>query len=359
MLNAILSVGYAATLRVCGPFAANVVPREALCRGRLPMRCRRGLLVLTIFLGAAFGACAQPHTLQGTVRLIVPFSAGGSTDAMARVLAAELRRTGALNIVVDNLPGAAGKIGVAACAKANADGRTLCLGMTTTHTLPLVFEAPGETRDHLRNLVPIALVGTQPLVVSVNAQVPARNVPELVRWLRSTGDVAFSTTGVGSISHLVGLSLAHELGVTLTHIPFKGGESASLAAAGGQVPLTITQLGSVLPHITGGRLVPIATTGSSRLPTFREVPTLSETVSPRLLFVSYVGFFAPRGIPESLAAALYENIRVATANPEVRQRFSQLGIDLDVRPGPAFAEFLVREEATYRALSGIQGFRLE
>jgi len=291
--------------------------------------------------------------------MIVPFGAGGSTDTATRVLAEELRRMGAMNIVVDNLPGATGKIGAEACARANPDGHTLCLGVTTTNTLPLVLDAQAGSLDYLRNLVPVVLIGTQPLVISVNPRVPARSVPALAQWLKESGDTTFSTTGIGSISHLAGLSFAHQLGITLTHIPFKGGESASLAAASGQVALTITQFGSILPFLASGRLVPVATTGSRRLPMLQQVPTLSEALNPRLTFVAYLGFFAPRGIAEHIAAGIYENFRAAAANPEVQQRLWKLGVEPDIRPGPAFAEFLAREETAYRAVLKTHGIRLD
>lgn len=316
------------------------------------------LLVLAA-LSASCAAYAQSPRAQGTVRVIVPFSAGGSTDTVTRVLAEELRRTGTLNIVVDNLPGATGKIGAEACARANPDGRILCLGVTTTNTLPLVLGAQAGSLDYLSNLVPVVLIGTQPLVISANPRVPARSVPALARWLKESGGATFSTTGIGSISHLTGLSFAHELGVTLTHIPFKGGESASLAAASGQVALTITQFGSILPFLANGRLVPVATTGSRRLPMLQDVPTLSEALDPRLTFVSYLGFFAPRGIAENIAAGIYQNFRSAVANPDIQRRLWQLGVEPDIRPGPAFAEFLAREELSYRAVLKTHGVRLD
>jgi tripartite-type tricarboxylate transporter receptor subunit TctC len=222
--------------------------------------------------------------------------------------------------------------------------------------LPLLAESGAA---HLRSQMPIALIGTQPLVISVHSQVPARSAAEFLQWLRGNPDATYSTSGIGTLSNLVVLALASELGVKPTHIPYKSGEASTLAAATGQVAFTINQFASVRPHLASGRLVPVAVTGRSRLSLLPDVATLRDALGPAMEFRTYVGLFAPDGVGEAFSRALYEALRASLMRPETAARLANLGLDIELRPGAEFAESLAREEALWRRVVRNHGIRIE
>jgi tripartite-type tricarboxylate transporter receptor subunit TctC len=318
------------------------------------MRARKLALALAV-ASALSPAGAQQ---QGPVRMIVPFGAGGSADAVARVVADDLRRSGAFNLIIENMPGASGKIAAEACSRAEADGRTVCLGQPATHTIPLLSASP-EATAYLRRQVPVAMLGTQPLVISVHAQVPARSAAEFLQWLRRNPDATYSTSGVGTLSNLVVLALASELGVKPTHVPYRSGEASTLAAATGQVAFTINQFASVRPHLASGKLVPVAVTGRGRLALLPGVATLSEVLGGEMEFRTYLGFFAPEGVGEGFARGFYEALKASASQPETAARLASLGLEPEVRPSGEFAASLAREEALWRRIVRAHGIRIE
>jgi tripartite-type tricarboxylate transporter receptor subunit TctC len=287
---------------------------------------RRCALAMTMALacavaGPSFAADAYPAK---PIRLIVPFPPGGGTDAIARDVANELTTTLKWNFVVENRPGSGGNIGVDAAAKSAPDGYTIVLGQTSNLAInPTLY---GHLPyDPLKDLTPVALVASAPLVFVVKADSPYKNLADLVAAAKAKpGSLNFASPGNGTVTHLTGELLQKEAGVTFTHVPYKGGSMALTDLLGGRIQIYAGSVPTLLGHIKSGQLRAIVVTSAQRDPNLPQVPTVGETYKG-FEAVTWFGFVAPAGTPQPIVAKLNAEINKALKTPELKKRLNDEG----------------------------------
>jgi tripartite-type tricarboxylate transporter receptor subunit TctC len=258
------------------------------------------------------------------VTVIVPFSAGGPTDALIRTLADRMRVSLGQSILVENVTGAAGTIGVGRVARAPGDGYTLSFGHWSTHVIngavyPLPF-------DLLTDLEPIALLTSYPmLLVSKNA-LPANNLKEFVDWVKANQDkAAVGSIGAGSAAHIAGVYFENIAGVKLNYIPYRGAAPALQDLLAGNIDFMFDHVANALPHVKGGKIRAYAVTSDQRLPSAPDIPTVDEAGLPKLHVSIWFGLWAPRGTPKDIVLKLNSAVRDALADPAIREKLAALG----------------------------------
>lgn len=235
-------------------------------------------LVAAVALSTPIAASAQRAADYPSrpIRLVVPFVPGGSTDIIARVVGQRLAEQWGRQVVVDNRPGANGIIGMEIVARASPDGHTLVLGyVANLGTAPTLN--PRLPYDAVKDYAPISHIASAPSIGVIHPGVPAKNLQELVALARAKpAAVSFGTAAVGSMGHLSGELINRMAGITMQHVPYKGGGQAVIDVVAGQIPLVIIGMTAVTPHVRAGRVRPIFTTGTRRSFAFLEVPTVAE-----------------------------------------------------------------------------------
>jgi tripartite-type tricarboxylate transporter receptor subunit TctC len=274
-------------------------------------------------------ARAQAWQPTAPIRIVVPFPAGGTTDILARLYAQRLTETLGVSVVVENRGGAGGSIGADVVAKANADGQTLLFHnltfSTTTAALEFVNRAPHSIE---RDFAPISLGANVPMMLLVNAQVPARNLTELVAWAKAQNPPAFyGSTGPGSTINLIGEVLKRDGGFQMEHVPFRGAAPLVQEMLAGRIAFGGDQLSSSLPHMRAGTLRPIATLAAQRARAMPDVPTVREQGFPNAELLGWNGFFAPARTPEPVLARLHAEIAAAARHPPLAARIVELGAE--------------------------------
>jgi len=302
------------------------------------------------------GAQAWPSK---PLRLIVPFSAGGSTDTVARIIGEKLSPRLGQPVVVDNRVGAGGAIGSDIAAKSPADGYTMLLGTSSTLAIaPHVYTK--LPYDPARDFVPVILLGTADIIIVVNAKVPVRTVPELLAYAEAhPGKLTFASGGNGSISHLLGEYFNSMAGVDTLHVPYKGDAQMVTDLIGGQVDMAFGTAVAFLPHIKSGKIVALAVTNPRRSTTQTNLPTVSESGVPGYEAVQWFGIAVPTGTPQAIVQRLNEEIRAILAMPDVRARVAELGFDVVGDKPDEFGEFLRAENQKWGKIAKISGTKLD
>ena len=279
-------------------------------------------IALTVFAGIT-DMQAQTYPSR-PITVVVPFTAGGPTDALMRVLGERMRLSLGQPLVVENVTGAAGTIGVGRVARAAPDGYTLSVGHWSTHVVngaiyPLPF-------DLLTDLEPVALLTSYPmLLVSKNA-VPAKDLKELLAWLKANQDkVSAGSIGVGSAAHVAGVHFQNLTGLKFQYVPYRGAAPALQDLMGGQIDFLFDHLAHSLPHVREGKIRAYAVTAATRSPSAPDIPTFDEAGVPGLYVSIWYGIWAPKGTPKEVIAKLNAAVMDALADPGVRQRLSDLG----------------------------------
>ena len=293
---------------------------------------------------AFFGlAQAQDDYPNRPVRIIVPFAPGGSTDVVARILADKLGAELKQNFVVENKPGAGGKIGADAVAKASPDGYTLLMG--TTGVLAINRYLYKEMSfDAERDLAPVSYTSLITNILVVNPQVPARSVAELVQLAKAKpGSLTFASSGAGSSTHLSGELFKSMAGVDILHIPYKGSSQALVDVVAGQVTMLFDNAPSSLPFVEQGKLRALAVTSTKRLPNLPDVPTIDESGVKGYESLSWSGIVAPAGTPRRIVDKLNAAIERILRSDEVKQRFVSLGVEPVGGPPEAFSRHIRAE----------------
>lgn len=301
-----------------------------------PSRRRMAQSTLRCICAAALAACGlvplRAHAQAAAwpvkpVRLVVPVSPGGTTDMLARMVGEVLQRNLGQAFVVDGKPGAAGAIGALEVARAPADGYTLLVGTSSTHSV-----APAVS-THMRynpvdDFTPIALLAEASNVLLVSPTLGVKNVKELVALAKQKpASLNYSSSGIGSFGNLTMEFFANQAGVKLTHIPYKGTSSSITDLVGGSVHLAADAIPSAMPHVKEGRLLGLAVTGPRRSSLAPEIPTVAEAGVPGFSVLSWFGLFAPRGLPPELARRINDEVNKVLASPEMAARFATLGIE--------------------------------
>lgn len=307
--------------------------------------------IMTLLAGAFAGlGCMLPSGAAlaidypaKPVTIVVPYPAGGVVDIAARLLADKLGASLKTRVLVDNRPGAGGTIGAASVARAEPDGYTLLMGGSATNVFaPAMY--PKLPYDPAKQFAPISQVIAGPLVLVVNASVPASTMHEFLDYLRANGDrVNYSSNGPGTFPHLAGELFKQTTGLKPTHIPYSGGPKAILAVLANEVAFSINHIPNVMPLIKSGRLKALATTGMQRSPSFPDLPTFAEAGLKDFEASAWFGLFAPSGTPPSIINRLQAEVAEALKSRDIRERFAAQG-DEPVGSAPeAFAAFLRKE----------------
>ena len=261
------------------------------------------------------------------IRLIVPFPPGGPNDIIARVIGQRMSELTRQPVLIDNRGGQAGVLGTDAIAKANPDGYTI--GIVSASALaisPTMEKVPYEVA---KDFAPVTLVVTVPEMLVVAANVPAKNMTELVALAKAQpGQLNFASAGVGGLPHLAGELFKLTAKIDIVHVPYRGAAPAINDLLGQQVQMTFLDLPVLLPHIKAGTLHPIALGARARVPTAPEVPTTAEVGMPDLLIENWYGMIAPAKTPETIVAALNRIANEAMADPSVSQRLADQGLTL-------------------------------
>jgi len=276
---------------------------------------------------AVFTAPGQAETFPSKpITIIVPFAAGGPSDVLARALADKMRATLKETVVIENVTGAAGTIGVTRAVRSPPDGYTLSFGHLGTHVVngaiyPLPF-------DLVNDLDPVALLGANPmLVVSKNA-IPAKTFKELIAWLKANqAKATLGTAGVGSGAHFSGVFLQNLIGTNASYVPYRGTGPALQDLVAGQIDIIVDQASNSLPQVQAGTIRAYAVTDSKRLPALPDVPSVDEAGLPGFHVSLWSGMWAPKGTPKEVIAKLNESIRAALGDPAVQKRYAELGLE--------------------------------
>jgi tripartite-type tricarboxylate transporter receptor subunit TctC len=284
-----------------------------------------GFLLATTLWSNTFAA-PEGDWPKKPIMAILPFPAGGSTDVFARSIAVPLGEALGQPVVIDNKPGAGGMIALGAAAKASPDGYTLLFSALTNQSISYsLFKNPPA--DLTKDFAPIALVGTIPHLIVINPSVPAKNLPELIAFIKSKkGDFNYASQGNGSLSHLEATLFMQRIGATGTHIPYKGSAFALPDLIAGNTLMMFDSVTASLPHIQSGKLRPIAIAAAERSPLMPNVPTLGQDGMKQFDVENLYAIYAPKGTSPAITARVEREIRKILTNPDFKARLANQGI---------------------------------
>ena len=310
-----------------------------------------------VWLLAAASAFAQEYPAR-PIRMLVPFSAGGTVDIVARLLGAKLSADLGQPLMVENKGGAGGTIAAATLAKSPGDGYTLM----TMHQ-GLAFNAslyPDLPYDTLRDLTPIAHVGATPNALVVTHLLPVKTMQEFLAYARANpGGIAYGSGGIGSAGHLSVELLQSLTGTKFTHVPYKGSGPAITDLISGQIQAMLLTMPSVMPYVKGGKVRAIATSGARRSPALPDLPTIAEAGVPGYEYMPWYGMFGPGALPKPLIARLNSAVSRALADAGVREKLAQQGLEVQSMTSEQFAGILRTDVARWGKIIRELGVRGE
>jgi len=315
---------------------------------------RAALAGVALLLGAT-ALHAQPYPNK-PVQLVVPYPPGGIVDNISRAMLPKLTAALGQPILIDNKPGAGGSIGTAQVAKAKPDGYTMLMVFDTHAVNPLLYKLPFDSD---KDLSPVALISTSPLILVTPPAVPVGSVKELVALAKSRpGALNYASTGAGSSNQLAAELFKSTAGVDLTHVPYKGGAPAITDVLGGRVETMFVSATSVLQHIKAGKMKAIAVTTRERMALLPEVPTVAETYSS-FEAQSWVGMLAPGGTPPDIVARWNKEVRAALQTPELAAMFQQQALRAGNGSPQDFGHFIHGETERWGAVIRKAGIKVE
>jgi len=277
--------------------------------------------------GLAAGSGAHAQNTPSVIKLIVPFAPGGAQDVIGRYLAEKLGSRLNTTVIVDNKAGAGGIIAADAVAKATPDGYTLFLASGGAISIAPHLQ-PKLPYDPRRDFVAVAMVADTPMTLATGAQSPYRSVADVIRDAKAhPGQIAYASTGLGTISHLTGELFAQSAGIKLLHAPYKGAAPAISDLIGGQVPLIVTSTASIDPHQDSGKARVLGTFTAQRVEQFKDVPTMADSGIKGLEVPVWIGVMAPAKLPADKVEKLAAEIMAICQLPETRTRFKALGAE--------------------------------
>ena len=294
---------------------------------------------------AASDAMAQSKYPSRPIRVVVPYTPGGITDVLTRMVMTEVSKDLNQTMIIDNRPGANSIVGVDIVAKSNPDGYTLTSVIPAHAANQTLY--PKLPYDSLKSFAPISLLGTAPLIVCVTNSLPAKNVRELVDLAKAKpGALSFASSGVGAAAHLTTELLMLTTGIKMVHVPYKGTAPALLDLSGGQVQFMMDTPLSLLPHARAGKIRAIAMAAEKRAAVAPDVPTLIES-GVQVVGGTWVGILAPAGTPRDAVTTLNRAIASAIKRQDLRDRIVQVGIDPVGNSPEEFTQFLRDEIAKW------------
>ncbi|WP_431280884.1 Bug family tripartite tricarboxylate transporter substrate binding protein [Humitalea sp. 24SJ18S-53] len=317
----------------------------------------KALMLAAACAVAPLATQAQPAWPSQPIRVIVPFSAGTS-DTIARLVGAEMSRALGQPLIMDSRPGAGGNIGSEACARANPDGYTICLGTISSHAInPAIYGR--MPYDALRDFAPITQLSLQPNAIAVATESPIRDIAGLIAAARARpGALNYGTSGVGTSVHLAGALFAQMTGTQIEHVPYRGSAQIVTALLGGELQLGFDNFSSVWPFARDGKLRILGVTSLTRTPAAPDIPAVAETL-PGFESLSWHGFFAPSRVPPAIVERLNREAIAALAQPSVAARFVDLGLTPVGSTPDQFRAFIASEIQRWGAVAQQAQIRIE
>jgi tripartite-type tricarboxylate transporter receptor subunit TctC len=313
-----------------------------------------GALLAAMPLGAVHAA--DPAYPNKPIRFVVPYTPGGSTDILGRLIGERLGKRLGQPVVVENRAGAAGMLGSDAVAKSAADGYTILIGSVANTIHPYTFKKMPFNLD--KDLVPVAQFASVPNFLVVNSASPIMNVQQLIAAAKAKpGTLSFASTGAGATPHLSGEAFKSMAGIDLVHVPYKGSGPALADVLGGQVTMTFDN--SALPLVKAGQLRALAVTTPKRSSAAPDIPTMAESGLPGYDITSWYGAWAPAGTPPEILKLLHSEINAILAMPDVKERMLTLGADPVIITQPQFADYVRDEQAKWKKLIQDSGMKIE
>lgn len=306
-------------------------------------RIWRRTLSLMVLASAALAAHAQDAFPNKPVRIVVPFPAGGATDITARAVADKLAAKWGQPVVIDNRPGAGGNVGSDLVAKSAPDGHTLVLGVTGSHSINTTLYKKMPYHP-LNDFEPLTQATIYPNAIVVHPQVPANNLQELIALVKKEPNrFSYGSDGNGTASHLGMEILKARSGMPLTHVPYKGSAPMMNDLLAGTLPVGVTGLPAVQPHLKAGKLKLIAITTAQRVPGQADARTVAEQGFPGYAAAPWAGFFAPKGTPKAVVDKLAADLAEALRQPDVTQKMMDLGSTIVANRPDEFRSFIARQ----------------
>ena len=302
----------------------------------------------------AVPAWSQSHWPDKTVKIVVPFAAGGTTDILARAIAPELSKAFGQQFIVDNRSGAGGNVGADIVAKSAPDGYTLLM-MSNTHTVNETL-LPNKPFKLMSDFVGIAPVNASDLMLVVNPKVPARTLPELIALAKKEpGKLNYASSGTGTPYHMAGELFKHMAGVNIVHVPYKGSSAARSDVLGGQVDMMFDAVTTMAPMAREGKVRALATTGAKR---DGDLPTVAETV-PGYEALIWLGLMAPKGTPDAIVQKLNAAVQRIVTAPETRKLWAQQGAEPMAMGTAEFDKYLQQDIKKWAEIVKISGAKPE
>ncbi|MBX6740654.1 MAG: tripartite tricarboxylate transporter substrate binding protein [Acetobacteraceae bacterium] len=322
--------------------------------GRRKLLAGLGPLLLAPRLAASQAAEAWPNR---PIRVIVPYSPGGQSDTVMRLLQPRMAEALGQPLVIENRTGAGGSIGAGIVAGSPPDGYTLLFESFAFLVVPFITR--GLTFDYETAFAPIGQAVAAPYVLAVRRDFPAQDVAGFVAYAKAHPGVTYGTPGIGTVGHLAGALLAREAGIRLEHVPYRGGADAARDVAAGTIDAVIVTANSIRPLVEDGRARGIALTSGERRGSMANLPTIAESGYPSFDLTSWNGLFAPAGTPGPIVAKLEAALRHATSDPEIRQRLALTGNDAVTGTAAEFAARIRREREVVRRIVQETGMKAE
>ncbi|KAF1021959.1 MAG: hypothetical protein GAK30_01461 [Paracidovorax wautersii] len=332
------------------PFFTTTFPRRAWLAAAA---------ALSVAALAPTTASAQAAYPGKPITLIVPFSAGGTTDILARVMGQYLGTELGQPVVVDNRAGAGGNIGAQAASRAPADGYTLFMGTVGTHAInaSLYSKLP---YDPVKDFVPLSRVAMVPNLLVANPQQPFKTVPQLITYAKAhPGAVTFGSSGSGSSIHLSGELFKSLAKVDMQHVPYRGSAPAVADLLGNQIAVMFDNMPSAIAHVRAGKLVPLAVTSAKRSPELPDVPTIAEAGVPGYEATSWFGLYTTAGTPPAVVTRLNAAIVKGLNDPAVVKKFAEQGAEAHPESPEQFAAFMRSETAKWAEVVKASGARVD
>jgi tripartite-type tricarboxylate transporter receptor subunit TctC len=315
-------------------------------------------VLAAVCLAGNIGPAAADDYPTRPILLVVPYPAGGGNDVLARLVAAKMSVTLGQPIVIENRGGAGSTIGTRDVARSAPDGYTLLIATSSLAINPQLY--PDMAYDPVRDFSPVGLIAKSPNLVLMNPAVPAHSIAELIALAKKEpGKLDFASTGIGTSTHLSGMLFATMAGIKINPVPYKGVAPALTDLIGGQVPLMFCPMASAVGFVQAGSVRALAVTGSSRSPSFPDLPTVAEAGVPGYAAELHYGIVAPGGTPAPIISKLNAALNAALAEDDIKRRLLADGTEPLPSTPEAYAADIASEEAKYSAIVKMSGGKPE
>ena len=316
--------------------------------------------LLLALLAAALPATVQAQAYPNKpIRWIVPYTGGGITDIVTRVVTQKMQGPLGQSIIVDNRPGANSILGADIAAKAPADGYTI-LTVIAAHAANATLYAGKLPFDPVKSFVPVSLAAIAPLILTANVSFPAKDVKELIAYAKANpGKVNFGSSGIGAAAHLTTELLKQTAGIDMVHVPYKGTAPALQGVMANDIQILVDVPSTLMPHVRGGKIKALAMFSKDRIQGAAEVPTMAQAGGPALESSTWVLFLAPAGTPREIVTRLSAETVKAINESDIKERFSQIGIEPVGNNPEQAGRFLADEIAKWAKVINTAGVKAE